>query len=140
VVYNQRWQLGLQYELPEPGFGTSPMSATAHNIEISRNLKRNPQPVLSTSPTVTMQNQLHEREGRQSVLRPDPGHDLIAAATRLRGKVEPPLCVFSGLSNDHHQGYRGITPCRQACRSAFRPGYTLAGKLHLLKFMAATDI
>jgi len=142
VVYNQRWQLGLQYELPGAWvWDLAYVGNRGTNIEISRNLNATPNQYLSTSPTRD-NAKISYMNGRVA----NPFYGLIPVTTSIGGSntitregLSHPYAFFGTVNTTTNQGYSWYHSVQTGLQKRFSAGYTLAGNYTYSKFMQATE-
>jgi hypothetical protein len=129
VVYNQRWQLGLQHELPGGWVADAAyVGNRGTHIEIGRDLNATPNQYLSTSPTRDAAK-ISYMSGRVA----NPFYGLIPVTTSIGGSTTiarelllRPYPHFGSVNTTTNQGYSWYHALQMGMQKRFSHGHTLA--------------
>jgi hypothetical protein len=141
--YNQRWQLGVQRELPG-GFvaQASYVGNRGTHIEISRNLNVTPQRYLSRSRVRD-----NATDSYLAALVPNPFVGLMPASasstfrasTIARERLLRPFPHFDAVTSTTDDGYSWYHSLQLGIEKRFSKGYTVLASYTFSKFMQATE-
>jgi hypothetical protein len=141
-VYNQRWSLNIQRELPGGWFSdVGYVGNRGTHIEINRNFNATPIQYLSTSPTRdqtwiaylngTVTNPFY---GLMPVTTTIGGSKTISRERLLRAFPE-----FDSVNGTTYQGYSWYHSLQASIQKRFAQGFTLLASYTFSKFMQATE-
>ncbi len=142
VVYNQRWQLGFQQQMPMGWvWDIAYVGNRGTNIEISRNLNATPNQYLST---------LNVRDTAKNTYMTgrvdNPLYGLIPVTTSIGGSktitregLLRPYPQFGNVTTTTNQGYSWYHSLQTGAQRRFAQGYTLQLNYTWSKFMQATE-
>jgi hypothetical protein len=138
--YNQRWQFGIQSELPHRVvLDASYVGNRGTHLATSRNLDAFPNRYLSTSPVrdVTTINYW-------SANVPNPFYPLLpgtslSSTTVARSQLIVPYPQFTGASVDTNEGYSWYHSLQVKVERRFANGFTVQGAYTWSKFMQAVS-
>jgi hypothetical protein len=141
-VYNQRWSLNLQRELPGGWFAdVGYVGNRGTHIEISRNLNATPIQYLSTSPTRD-QAWITYLGGTVT----NPFYGLLPVATTIGGsktisreRLLRAFPEFDSVNTTTYQGYSWYHSLQSSIQKRFAQGFTLLASYTWSKFMQATE-
>ncbi len=144
MPYMQRWQLGIQRELP----GAFVAEATyvgnrGTHVEINQNLDVTPQAYLSKSPLRD-----NATINYLSANMPNPFYQLLPpgaigglSGTNIgRERLLRPYPHFDSLNTTRYDGYSWYHSLQLGLQKRFSKGYTLATNYTFSKFMQATEV
>jgi len=142
--YNQRWQLGVQRELPygfvaEVGY----VGNRGTHLEITRNLNATPNKYLSTSATRDQ-----ARNNYLSALVPNPFAGLLPtsaggtfrSSTIARERLLRPFPQFDAVNTTTNEGYSWYHSLQLNLEKRFSHGYTFQAAYTFSKFMEAVEL
>lgn len=137
--YNQRWNFGVQQELPgrtvlEIGYAGS----RGVGLEVTRNLNATPLQYLSTLPTRD-----NERNAYMTANLPNPFAGLLPGTTRnattiTRQTLLAPYPQFAEVNTTTNQGYSSYHSLSIDLDRRFSRGFTIQGGYSWSKFLEAT--
>ncbi len=138
--YNQRWELGVQRELPGGWVAeTSYVGNRGTHIEISRNLNVTPQRYLSrltTRDDVTRLYLTAQLDNPFFGLIPGIG----ASQKIARENLLRPFPQFGNVTTTNNQGYSWYHSLQARIEKRFSKGYTFQANYTFSKFMQATEL
>jgi len=144
MPYMQRWQLGLQYELPGGLVAeTSYVGNRGTHLEIYRNLNVTPQQYLSRSPVRD-----NTAIAYLSANLPNPFLNQLPAgavgaftATNIaRERLLRPFPQFDNVNSTRFDGYSWYHSLQARLEKRFSKGHTIAANYTYSKFMQATEL
>jgi len=142
VLYNQRWQLGIQRQLTSDWVAeVSYVGNRGTDIEIAKDFNVTPNQYLSTSATRD-QAKIDYLTGTVS----NPFYGLIPKTTTIGGSTKiqrqlllRPFPQFGQVNGTTNQGYSWYHSLQAGLQKRFSKGYTLTANYTWSKFMQATE-
>jgi hypothetical protein len=145
MPYMQRWQFGVQRELPGGYlFEVSYVGNRGTAIEIGQNLNVTPQRYLSRSP----ERDNTTRAYLSANLSPNPFQNLLpvgasgtfTSSNIARERLLRPYPHFENVSHSRFDGYSWYHSLQIQAQKRFSRGYTVQGNYTYSKFMQATEL